>query len=616
MFTPPSVNQIARAYTGNPQPLAAKVEQDKKQNGGIPRDLRQLLALNDIAQGRQAVGNQQALQMPPAAQMPTVAQSVQQLAQQLMQRQPMPQAQAPMQGAPSGLQALMGGQAPQEQPAGLDNLRSNVGESYAEGGVIGRTQHFQSKGSVQDPDAKKEEATSDVGNFFRSIVNAISSGREKSQALDALAAERFAASPGLLEALTPSQRAERLKQTEEKERAMREAAAPGSTRAPYPKGGAPIPGPWDRSGAADDARETGKMVMQTPGLIDAVYAANPPTPPVKTRVNAPAAPAAPAAASTAGGKTVPPIIQELTNAGLLTLPTNDAATKKVTEVMNMDPETEKLKAVSEFKKSVGEKDFSVYDKAAAELEARRQRLNAPKPGFEGLMDYLEDVAASGGRTWYEAGSKGAASQKAKQRERQAQQDILLDKIMELGAKKTEAEYGQKEKMFDLGQARYKEVFTNAFAAAKEVKKSDDEARKLGFEAVLRQKEMDNKLAAARAGASGERDNLMSRAKALMAVDKTLTLEQAMQKAATIAATGQLGAAEIRADTALAARIAKIRSDYEGILKLLPPNTPFAQQQRAMMEQAIAAERAKDGGGGATNVPTTTKPAGVTVTQVK
>jgi hypothetical protein len=78
----------------------------------------------------------------------------------------------------------------------------------------------------------------------------------------------------------------------------------------------------------------------------------------------------------------------------------------------------------------------------------------------------------------------------------------------------------------------------------------------------------------------------------------------------------LGAAEIRADTALAARIAKIRSDYEGILKLLPPDTPFAKQQRVMMEQAIAAERAKYGAGCATNVPTTTKPAGVTVTQIK
>jgi hypothetical protein len=270
-------------------------------------------------------------------------------------------------------------------------------------------------------------------------------------------------------------------------------------------------------------------------------------------------------------------------------------------------------------KEVGARDLSIFDKTAAELQARKERLNAPKPGFEGLMDYLEHIAGAGGRSSLEAGARGAASQRAKQLERQGQQDTLMDKILELGAKKTEAEYGQKEKMYDLGQARYKEVFTNAFAAAKEVKKSDDEARRLALDAVLRQKEMDNKLQTARIGASVNRDDFMSRAKALMAVDKTLTLEQAMQKVATILATGQLGSAELRADTALNARIAKIRENYSGMLKILPPDSPFAKQQKAMMEQEIAAARAeagKEAAGGATNVPTTAKPAGVTVTQVK
>jgi len=56
MFTQPSVNQITSAYQGNPAPLARKVDQDKKQNNGIPQDLRQLLALNDITQGRQNMG--------------------------------------------------------------------------------------------------------------------------------------------------------------------------------------------------------------------------------------------------------------------------------------------------------------------------------------------------------------------------------------------------------------------------------------------------------------------------------------------------------------------------------------------------------------------------------
>ena len=544
MFTPPSVNQISRAYVGNYQPLEAKVEKDKKQHGGIPSDLRQLLALNDLTQNRQAMGNQQALQTPPAAQMPTVAQSVQQLAQQLMQRQPMPQAQAPQGQMPGGLQALLGGQAP--QPAGIDNLRSNVGDSYAEGGII-RAQS---------------------GGWFEKLIsqNLSPAERARKENLEAQAtnrAEEAQISPADLE--RERNLAALKKQAESKDRP---------------------------TGAADAAREMKNLLLRTPGMVEAIYANQAADAPAKTRVNAPSGPATGGATA---GKPALSILDELKNAGLLTLP-DDTANKKVAEVMNMDPEIEKRKALADFEANVGKRDLSIFDTTAAELKARRERLNAPQPGFEGLMDYLEHIASAGGRTSLEAGSRGAASQRAKQLERQGQQDTLMDKILELGAKKTEAEYGQKEKMYDLGQARYKEVFTNAFAAAKDIKKSDDEARKLGLEAVLRQKEMDNKLQTARIGASVNRDDLMSRARALMVVDKTLTLEQAMQKAATIAATGQLGAAELRADTALNARIGKIREKYNDMLKILPPDTPFAKQQKAMMEQEIAAARAEAGKG--------------------
>ena len=93
MFTQPTVNKIASAYQGNPAPLARKVDQDKKQNGGIPKDLRQLMALNDIAQGKEAVGIDQALKIP--TNMPTVAQNTQQLAQQALQARMLQQAREP-----------------------------------------------------------------------------------------------------------------------------------------------------------------------------------------------------------------------------------------------------------------------------------------------------------------------------------------------------------------------------------------------------------------------------------------------------------------------------------------------------------------------------------------
>lgn len=128
MFTQPSVNQIEQAYTGNYQPLAAKVEQDKKQHGGIPQDLRQLLALNDLISNQNSAGIQQALNAP--VNMPTVAQNAQQQAQQILQARMMQQAQ---------------------QPHGIDSIPTDVGSGYANGGIIGDAHRYFDGDVVVDP---------------------------------------------------------------------------------------------------------------------------------------------------------------------------------------------------------------------------------------------------------------------------------------------------------------------------------------------------------------------------------------------------------------------------------------------------------------------------------
>ena len=144
MFTQPSVNQIASAYKGNPAPLAQKVDQDKKQNGGIPNDLRQLMALNDIVQGKKSAWIDQALKTP--ANIPTVAQNTQQLAQQALQSRMLEQVreQQRLQQKPPTLP--LGTPQPKEQPQGIDSLTSNVGESYVHGGVVA----FQEGGTPPD----------------------------------------------------------------------------------------------------------------------------------------------------------------------------------------------------------------------------------------------------------------------------------------------------------------------------------------------------------------------------------------------------------------------------------------------------------------------------------
>ena len=151
MMNPPSVNQIASAYQGNPAPLARKVDQDKKQHGGIPQDLRQLLALNDITKMREGAGIQQALNVP--TEMPTVAQNVQQQAKQALQARTVQDVQQRM--AKEGQMGIPPGTPqPVAQPQGIDTLASNVGQSYFHGGVVS----FEEGGMTADQILRQQMA--------------------------------------------------------------------------------------------------------------------------------------------------------------------------------------------------------------------------------------------------------------------------------------------------------------------------------------------------------------------------------------------------------------------------------------------------------------------------
>jgi hypothetical protein len=151
----PSVNQISSAYLGNPNALQAKVQQEQKGRPGIPPDLRDLLALQDIQSQKEAYARQMAMQPPQ----PTVAdQLIQSVKQPLPEpgQQAMPQAmpQGMPQGAPQGMppgmpqgapqmqglpQGLPQGMAPSMAPApqpGLQQLPSNIGQHLSGGGIV------------------------------------------------------------------------------------------------------------------------------------------------------------------------------------------------------------------------------------------------------------------------------------------------------------------------------------------------------------------------------------------------------------------------------------------------------------------------------------------------
>lgn len=585
MFTQPSVNQIASAYQGNPAPLAQRVDQDRKQHGGIPQDLRQLMALNDITEGRGAVANQQALNVP--TNMPTIAQSLQERARQALQARMTQQQQEQQRkdGMPMTVPPNVPRPPMQPQAQGLDALQSNVGQGYANGGII----RFADPDLNQVVPEPEEETSSTLGNIFKSITNPIAkyvaenykNQRERSK----IAEELMALKPGLLEQLTGSQRAEREKKTDLL-KAQLEGA--GSVKEAYPAAGkAENLRPY---GQSDAERELEMMLRKTPASLEAERAAPRFVPPKPTQnVNipsggAPSAPPKPPVSSSAS------ILDELKNAGLLNLPIDDAARKKIKGDMNLSPEDQERLAIEKFNKQVGQRDLSVYDKMAAELAARKERLNAPKPGIEGLLDYLSFVAQSGGRTRGEAGAKAAAAMQARNMSREEQQASLMEKILELGQKKSEAEYGQKEKIYGIGQDRYKEVFKNAHDAAKELFKSDEKARELGLEAVMKQKQIDAQLAVAKTNqASAGRDNLMERAAVIRRENPGMTAEESMKRAALAAGASSVFGTEAK-DTQ------KGMQEYLDLEKEYKYNTvgksEFAKKNREAFARQLAVLQAK------------------------
>ena len=337
MFTQPSVNQIASAYKGNPAPLAQKVDQDKKQNGGIPNDLRQLMALNDIVQGKKSAGIDQALKTP--ANIPTVAQNTQQLAQQALQSRMLQQVreQQRLQQKPPTLP--LGTPQPKEQPQGIDSLASNVGESYVHGGVV----------------------------------------------------------------------------------AFQEGGTPPDTRS-----------------AEDILRES----------------------------------------------------------------------------MRVNEEVKRQAAVDRQKAELGAPDTTQIDRLIAENQARKEKLAGPKPGYDAMMEYLEQIAIGGGRTSAESGALGASRQRALQKARETEQSTLTDKMIDLAQRKSDVGYQYKKDLFQTGNTAAEAAIKQRYEAAISVAQGDQAKAKLAQERDLELKKL-----------AMERDKVGA-----MRINPALQIAEAIQKA--------------------------------------------------------------------------------------
>jgi hypothetical protein len=169
----------------------------------------------------------------------------------------------------------------------------------------------------------------------------------------------------------------------------------------------------------------------------------------------------------------------------------------------------------------------------------------------------------------------------------------MDKILELGAKKSEAQFAERKGMFDLTQAEKDRVIKEKTEAAQKLGLSEDKTRELIEQGL--QKELDRKNEIRKAGiVAQDRDQLMNRARALMAADPTkkMTLEEAMRRAAMAAGATQMEGVDVRKLGEYNKAAKEIQSRYMPVL--LERQTPEGARLRAKLAAELAEARINAG----------------------
>jgi DNA gyrase/topoisomerase IV subunit A len=188
-------------------------------------------------------------------------------------------------------------------------------------------------------------------------------------------------------------------------------------------------------------------------------------------------------------------------------------------------------------------------------------------------------------------------QKKKRLTLEEQENALMDKILELGAKKSDALFAEKKGMFELTQAEKNRIITDKKAIAQSLGLSEDKERELIQTALENEKNRLNDLKKAGISASaGNRDDLLGRALLIKKENPTISIEEAIKRAAVATYAGQAGVAEGKNDAATEKAVAAIRAKYAGTMKFLSPDSPLFKRQAAMMEKDIADARSAGGAG--------------------
>jgi hypothetical protein len=252
-----------------------------------------------------------------------------------------------------------------------------------------------------------------------------------------------------------------------------------------------------------------------------------------------------------------------------------AARERMAKAVLTTPEQEEKDRLARYERMVPERDTSVYDRAASELERRKKQFDAPQTGMPALMEWLQQVAvAPKGVGSLTAGAMGAQKTAEMQKEREQQQFDLTKQILEQQQKKLDVIRGDAEKKFGVGNEAYNAMFKHNFEAAKQITQNDFEAEKLAKQMTDNQlnRESEERRAKERnenalkvANAPGQTERIAARIEKLRAQgtpEAEAQIKQILDTHAQITGSGAAGVGSQRN------RIMELRLDLETNKELL------------------------------------------------
>jgi hypothetical protein len=522
MIGQPSVNDLASMFQGNPGPLQAKVNQDMQGQppGTLPKDLRDLLALQIVTNEQDAAKRNAAMQQlqqmqpqGPQGEPPTVAQSLQQQAQQKLQARMMQQQMQSQQGIQGLAQIPQPQHQPQPEPQGLDMLQSGIGENYAGGGIIA----FNGEDESEVPEARPlryESAQDRAEEYIRRKMEARARDEAEARRIEALAATI----PG--QNVQAPQGGERALSTEsERNIANILSAMPGAGAARAFAGGArglmgilggllggdqtrqPEAPPQAAAPAQEPVR--GRPTMATdPRLLTTPQGQNLAAvdrmtsdvsrPPAPARQGLPVAVTPPAAAPAV------PVLSE--------------REKFLAQQFATRPDADT--AEQEYETKVGRRSTAGLEAAAAELRAQKERIAKRLQDNQSFSEYMRQIAMTPrGLTSAAAGSYGAEGVRRREQALEDQNLAMLQNILKTEETIEDIKHGYKKEKYGVGKDAVNKAYDRTFKAAELMGYDERQAKEMAFKAAENVKDRQNEIARARiaadarTGGAGEKQTL-------------------------------------------------------------------------------------------------------------